>query len=195
MVMDYLNGGHWKIVGEFVEVESGKRHENRPKLAEALRICRLHNAKLCIAKIDRLARNVAFIANLMESSVRFVAADMPEANDLTIHVLAAVAQAEAKMISLRTKESLAAARERGVALGRPENLRNHEEGRRKGAEATARKARVHASDLHLVIDDIRASGGTSLRQIAAALNERGIPARSGGAWSATQVSRVLARLS
>src|ERR671910_1459190 len=93
-VDEYLNGGNWHLAAEVVEIESGKRND-RPKLAEALRLCRLHGAVLIIAKLDRLARNVAFISNLMESGAEFVAADMPAVNGLTVHILAAVAEEEA----------------------------------------------------------------------------------------------------
>src|SRR5215208_6499111 len=115
-VENYLNGGSWTLVAEFVEVESGKR-DDRPKLQEALRMCRLHGAKLVIAKMDRLARNVAFISNLMESGADFVAVDFPQANRLTVHILAAVAEHEAEAISTRTREALAAAKARGRRLG------------------------------------------------------------------------------
>jgi DNA invertase Pin-like site-specific DNA recombinase len=115
-VRAYLNGGSWQLVAEVVEVESGKRND-RSKLAEALRLCRLHGATLIIAKLDRLARNVAFISNLMESGVEFTAVDFPQANRLTVHILAAVAEHEAKAISTRTKDALAAAKARGVRLG------------------------------------------------------------------------------
>src|SRR5829696_4003827 len=130
-VEDYLNGGSWTLVAEFVEVESGKRND-RPKLQEALRMCRLHGAKLVIAKMDRLARNVALISNLMESGADFVAVDFPQANRLTVHILAAVAEHEAEAISTRIKEALAAAKARGKKLGTPENLRNHDLGRALG---------------------------------------------------------------
>jgi DNA invertase Pin-like site-specific DNA recombinase len=101
-VRNHLNGGDWRIVGEFTEVESGKR-KDRPKLAAALAACRVHGAKLVIAKLDRLARNVAFVSALMEAGVEFEAVDFPQANRLTIHILAAVAEHEAKVISERTK--------------------------------------------------------------------------------------------
>src|SRR6478752_4752460 len=117
-VINYLNGGTWELVGEFVEVESGK-HSDRPRLAEALQVCRKHRAKLVIAKLDRLSRNLAFIATLMESGIEFVAVDNPHANKLTVHILAAVAQHEREAISERTKDALRAARARGTKLGNP----------------------------------------------------------------------------
>src|SRR5436309_13458918 len=104
-VTSYLNGGSWQLVQEFVEVESGKRAD-RPQLAAALAACRKHKAKLVIAKLDRLSRNLAFIAALMDSGVEFVAVDNPHANKLTVHILAAVAQHERAMIAQRTKEAL-----------------------------------------------------------------------------------------
>ena len=105
-----------KLISEIVEIESGTRAD-RPMLAEALRLCRVHRATLLIAKLDRLARNVAFISNLMESGVEFEAVDFPSANRLTIHILSAVAEHEAGMIRERTKSALAAAKKRGVKLG------------------------------------------------------------------------------
>lgn len=115
-VSRYLNGGSWTLVQELVEVESGKRND-RPQIAEAVRLCRLHKASLVIAKLDRLARNVHFISSLMESGVDFVACDFPEANRLTVPILAAVAEHEATMISNRTKAALRVAKVRGVTLG------------------------------------------------------------------------------
>jgi DNA invertase Pin-like site-specific DNA recombinase len=103
-------------MAEVVEVESGKKND-RPRLAEALRLCRLHGAVLIIAKVDRLARNIAFISNLMGSGVEFTAVDFPQANRLTVHILAAVAEHEREMISRRTKDALAAAKARGKKLG------------------------------------------------------------------------------
>jgi DNA invertase Pin-like site-specific DNA recombinase len=120
-VMNYLNGGRWTLVDEFTEVESGKRND-RPELEMALAACKRQKAKLVIAKLDRLGRNLAFIATLMESGVEFVAVDNPHANKLTVHILAAVAQHEREMISERTKAALQAAKKRGQsAICHPAN--------------------------------------------------------------------------
>ena len=127
-VMDFLNGGAWELVGEFVEVESGKKSD-RPELTRAIDACRKHKARLVIAKLDRLSRNLAFVATLMDSGVEFVAVDNPHANKLTIHILAAVAEHEREAISERTKAALAAAKARGKRLGTPGP------GRRRGAHA------------------------------------------------------------
>jgi DNA invertase Pin-like site-specific DNA recombinase len=189
-VRDYLNGGDWRLVAEVTEVESGKR-KDRPKLAEALKLCRLHGATLIIAKLDRLARNVAFISNLMESGVDFHAVDFPQANRLTVHILAAVAEHEAKMISERTKAALAAAKRRGVKLGGYRGTTMTKAMRKAAAEAVAKRVEARAADLTPTITEIQAAGATTLRAIAAALNERGIPTARGGQWSAVQVARVL----
>jgi DNA invertase Pin-like site-specific DNA recombinase len=189
----HLNGGRWKMVAEFTEVESGKRND-RPKLAEALALCRLYNATLIIAKIDRLARNVNFISNLMDSSVEFVAVDFPTANRLTVHILAAVAEHEALMISARTKAGLAAAKARGTKLG---GDRGGIIGKLSAAGVQAStavrrgKAERRAADLVPVIRSLQAEGHESLRAVAAVLNDRGITTARGGQWSAIQVQRVL----
>jgi DNA invertase Pin-like site-specific DNA recombinase len=184
-------------VAEFVEVESGRKND-RPQLAAALAACRTRRAVLLIAKLDRLARNVAFVSNLMEAGVEFIAADMPTVTKLTIHILAAVAEEEARMISARTKAALAAAKERGVQLGNP----NLQAGTRKTALAAGRaaaiaktaKARAAAADLAPVIAGIQTDGAASLAGIAAALTARGIPTPSGrGGWHAATVQRIMAR--
>jgi DNA invertase Pin-like site-specific DNA recombinase len=142
--------------------------------------------------LDRLSRDAAFLLNLQKAGVRFVAADMPEANELVVGIMAVVAQAERKMISARTKAALAAAEARGVRLGKPENLSNREAGQARGRTQQARRADERVRDLAPLIEAARMEGAASLRQIAAALNARGIPAARGGVWSASsQVRRVL----
>jgi DNA invertase Pin-like site-specific DNA recombinase len=182
-----------KLVGEFSEIESGKKN-SRPEIAAALAACRAHRATLIIAKLDRLARNVAFISSLMESGVDFVAADMPMANRLTVHILAAVAEYEREMISARTKAALAAAKARGVALGNP-RLRA---GNRATAAAAGRvrRERAHrrAADVLPYIDAARKAGCATLEQIAEALTARGVRTPGGREqWRASQVQRILQR--
>jgi DNA invertase Pin-like site-specific DNA recombinase len=194
-VADFLNGGSWQLVKEFVEVESGKRID-RPVLADAIKACRLYGAKLLIAKIDRLSRDAHFLLGLEKAGVDFIAADMPNANRLTVGIMAMVAEEERRMISARTKAALAAAKKRGVKLGGYRGAKITRAIRTAGNEANLRIAVQRAADVGPTIADLQASGATSLRAIAAGLNERGIPtARGAGTWSATQVARVLARQS
>jgi len=190
----YLAGVKGKLIAEFVEVEHGTRKGNhRPQLAAALAQCRVHGATLIIAKLDRLARNVAFTSNLMESSVEFVACDYPEANRLTIHIMAAMAEHEATLISTRTKLALAAAKRKGVVLGgeRGNTHLIYRKGNKASAKVRTEQAQRHAADLLPVIADLRGEGAVSLRDIAAGLNQRGIPTARGGEWSAVQVMRVM----
>ena len=193
-VANYING-HCKLVAEFKEIEHGTRKGNhRPQLAAALAQCRVHGATLIIAKLDRLARNVLFISNLMESKVDFVAVDFPEANRLTVHILAAVAEHEAEMISARTKAALAAAQRKGTVLGGDRGNCHliYKKGNRASAKVRSEQAAARAADLLPIIDALKAEGCASLREIAAGLNQRGIPtARRNGEWSAVQVMRVL----
>ncbi|TXN76689.1 recombinase family protein [Methylobacterium sp. WL8] len=192
-VADYLNGGRWTVISEVVEVESGKRND-RPKLDEALRLCRLHGATLVIAKIDRLSRDAAFLLNLQAAGVRFVAADMPEANEMVVGIMAVVAQAERKMISTRTKAALQAAKAAGKKLGGYRvGAGVTDAARVKSAKSRQAKAAARSVDIAPVIAEIRAGGAVSLREIAAGLNERRIPTARGGTWSATQVQRVAAQ--
>jgi DNA invertase Pin-like site-specific DNA recombinase len=190
-VRSYLDGGSWTLVDEVTEVESGKRTD-RPELDRALGLCRLYGATLVVAKLDRLARNVAFISKLMESGVDFVAVDFPQANRLTVHILAAVAEHEAAMISARTKAALNAAKARGVQLGNPANLCRQLDGSAKGNAAKTATAVKRAADLLPVIAPLKADGA-SLRQIADGLNRCGVSAPRGGEWSAVAVKRILDR--
>jgi len=194
-VSRYLNGGKWQLVQEVVEVESGKRND-RPAIAEALRLCRLHKATLVIAKLDRLARNVHFISSLMESGADFIACDFPEANRLTVHILAAVAEHEAGMISARTKAALQAAKARGVVLGGQRGSLERmvgmaAKGTRVSATVRQQSAAKRRDDLLPVIENLRSNGARSLRAIADGLNRAGLTTTKGGEWSATQVSRLI----
>lgn len=193
-VMDYLNGGRWQLVGEFVEVESGKK-DDRPKLAAAIEACRKHKATLIIAKLDRLARNVAFIANLMDSNVEFVAVDFPQANRLTLHILAAVAEHEREMISARTKAALAAAKARGKKLGWAMPARRAEQKRatRNGIARMKAGADAFAANVLPIVQHIQAAGIDTLDGIAKALNARGIKTARGGKWYPTTVKNLMAR--
>jgi DNA invertase Pin-like site-specific DNA recombinase len=187
-VTDYLNGGSWELIGEFTEIESGK-HSDRTELVKALAKCRKRRARLVIAKLDRLSRNLAFIATLMESGVEFVAVDNPTANKLTIHILAAVAQHEREMISERTKAALAAAKARGKRLGTPDP---------RGAVKRMVKARKASADrfaAHVlpIIRAVQAMGFTSNAAIAAELNARKVPTARRREWTHVQVGAVLAR--
>src|SRR6516225_1274443 len=196
-VADFLNGGRWTLLDEFVEVESGK-NSDRSQLALALALCRLHNATLVVAKLDRLARNLHFLSGLMESGCEFVCCDMPTANRLTIHVLAAVAEAEALAISQRTKVALQAAKRRGVVLGGDRGgltKKVQEKGRAIALQVRQQRAAKRAADLLPIIEAIREQGALSLQDIANGLNQRNIPTAHGGTWQPTQVMRVLQRAS
>jgi DNA invertase Pin-like site-specific DNA recombinase len=190
-VSRYLNGGDWELVGEFTETETGKGADalaKRPQLRAALEVCRKSGARLLIAKLDRLARNVHFVSGLMESKVGFVAVDMPDANELTVHIMAAFAEHEAKRISERTKDALHAAKARGVKLGTagPVNLKRNVEARQEAAEAFAAK-------LAAVIAGFKAQRLTQ-RAMLVELNAVGIKTPNGGEWHLGQLCRLLKRL-
>ena len=187
-----MANGHM-VLAEFVEVESGSKSV-RPQLVAALATCRLHRATLVIAKLDRLARNVAFIANLMDGGVEFVACDLPHANRLTLHLLAAIAEHEREMISQRTKAALQAAKARGVKLGNPNGGAALLEGCKAAARASvaARRARAaqHAAAVAPMLVEL-STVGANCRELACDLNRRGVPSPSGGAWYEGQVRRSL----
>jgi DNA invertase Pin-like site-specific DNA recombinase len=192
-IAEYTRSGNGTLCAEFTEVESGKR-KDRPQLAAALAQCRLHGATLIVAKLDRLARNVAFVSNLMESGCEFCAVDFPQANRFMIHLLAAVGEYEAKLISDRTKAALQSAKRRGVKLGgdRGNIIDVQRKGSRIGNAIRTAKAKQRTNDLRPIIADIQANGAGSLREIAAQLNARGIQKARGCEWSPTAVMRVLA---
>ncbi len=177
------NRGH--VISEYTEVESGRK-DNRPQLTAALDECRRSKAVLLIARLDRLARNVAFIANLMNSDVEFVAVDMPQANRLTIHILAAVAEHEREMISQRTRAALAAAKVRGVKLGNP-----HYKEALSRARAALERFPLSDEVAQLLLDWRR--DDYSLRAIASRLNALNIPTSRGNKWHASTVSAALDR--
>ncbi|WEK45786.1 MAG: recombinase family protein [Candidatus Andeanibacterium colombiense] len=186
----------WEIIADFTEVESGKR-DDRPELAAALHRAKVTGATLMVAKLDRLSRSVAFLAALQDSGARFLAADMPEANELTVHIMAAVAQAERKAISRRTIEALAAAKARGTRLGNPNGaaaLRRAAKGNEAAIDAVKAGADAHAARLAPEIASIRAEGATSLAALAEALNGRGIVTPRGGKWHPSSVRNLLERL-
>jgi DNA invertase Pin-like site-specific DNA recombinase len=191
-VQDYLNGGRWQLIAEHLEVESGKQND-RPELLKALAACRVHSATLVVAKIDRLSRNAAFLLTLRDAGVDFVAVDLPDANRMTVGIMAVVAEHEREAISTRTKAALDAARRRGVQLGNPAHL--HHSARRLGTIASAKvrreRAAQRATDLAPTIAELRRNGSSSLRALAHGLNGRGIPATRGGVWTAAQVRRLL----
>jgi len=191
------------IEGEYLEIETGKRND-RPELAKALSHAKRSKATLVVAKLDRLARNVAFTSALMESKVEFLACDNPHANKFTIHILAAVAEDEAEKISQRTKDALQAAKQRGVKLGsaRPDHWNGREDRRQAGAiaggqaaaNAHRRSADESYADLVPIVQGMRAAGH-ALQAIADELNNQGHTTRRSKPWNAMQVSRVLKRMS
>lgn len=194
-IAGYLRGSGAKVVAEFQEAESGRKTDDeRPELAKALAMCRLHQATLIIARLDRLARNVAFVSQLMRSSVAFVAVDFPEANKLTIHILAAVAEHQRDTISENTKSALAAAKARGVVLGNSKNFndKGRAKGRAKGHVTHRARAIQRAVDVMPTIRELMARGPMTLRGLADALNAKKIPATRGGIWHPATVRSALA---
>lgn len=188
-VRTYLNGGDWALVAEVTEVETGKGSnalDRRPKLAEALALCKRTKSTLVIAKLDRLARNVHFISGLIESGVEFVAADMPHANKTMLQIHAVMSEHERDQISERTKVALAAAKARGVKLGNPQNLVRNVEERQAAADNFANKLRG-------LVDGME-TRGMSQRAMVEELNRLGVKTAKGGAWGLVQFQRVLKRL-
>ncbi len=184
-VMRHVAGHDGKLVADFCEIESGKRSD-RPQLAAAIAAAKKAKATLIIAKLDRLARNVHFISGLMESGVDFVAADNPHANKLMVHLLAAFAEHEREQISQRTKDALAAAKTRGIKLGR--------NGADRLAPANRAEAVKRAQQLAPVLAELK-DAGMSARRMAAELTARGIATPSGGRWHAQTVLRMIDRAS
>jgi len=187
-VMNYLNGGNWKLIADFAEVETGKRSD-RQELAKAVALCRKEQATLLIAKLDRLARNAAFLLNLRDSGVDFIAVDMPYADKFTVGIMALVAEKERDMISQRTKDGLAAAKRRGTKLGNPRPT----EAVKRAVKANIGRADTYAANLVPVIQEIQKAHVSSLRGIAQCLNARGFKTPNGKAFAAQSVKNILDR--
>lgn len=195
-IEDFAHSRGAEVLARFTEVESG-RNPDRPELGKALHLARLTGATLVIARLDRLSRNAAFLLALRDSGVRFLAVDMPEANDLTVGIMALVAEAEREAISRRTKDALAAAKARGVKLGNPNGAAALRRAGHAGAPlraAVARNAENFARDLAPVLADIQAQGYLTLRAMANELNRRGIQTRRNRTWQVSNVRRLIERL-
>ena len=190
---NYIKSVNGVELESYTDIESGSK-DNRPKLSEALRKCRLTGATLLIAKLDRLSRNRSFLMKLQDSSVKFVCSDMPEANNFTIGLMACMADYERELISERTKAALKAAKARGVKLGNPnlDKVRNTNTANANQARITRAKSRK--DELKQVINEIKSEfkEKLSLRQIADKLNSAGYTTARGVSFHATSVSRVLA---
>jgi DNA invertase Pin-like site-specific DNA recombinase len=201
-VVAYLNGGDWRIVAEFTEIESGRRAD-RPELDKALAAARLHRCPLVVSKVDRLTRSVAFLSRLLEAGVDVRFADLPQIEGATgrflLQQMVAVAELEAGMISTRTKAALGAAKARGRTLGGPRIRKSDgaavvisHDAQKAGAAAGKKRAADRAADLAPTIEAIRQTGATTLQAIATALDAAGIPTpRGGGTWRPVQVKRTL----
>jgi len=192
-VADYLSTNTGELVKQYTEIQSGSKN-NRPELQAALRQCRLTGATLLIAKLDRLSRNRSFLMSVQDSSVKFVAVDMPEANHFTVGLMACLADYERELISERTKAALKAAKARGVILGNPrlDEVRNTD----TTAATLAKTAKANSRNAEMleIMNEIQDSVSTALstRQLAKHLNDAGYKTARGGHWHPTSVSRVLA---
>lgn len=198
-VADYLNGGCWQLIEEVIEIESGGKND-RPQLQAAIERCRAYGAKLVVAKIDRLTRDAGFLLSLRDAGIDFVAADLPDANRLTVGIMALVAEQEREAISQRTKAALAAAKARGVQLGAYRDGQfvgrvGTKEDVQRATQARMRKADAIAQDRHMALLDADPDGTAPYAAIARRFNEWGVPTPSGrGSWTAAAVSRLKARL-
>jgi DNA invertase Pin-like site-specific DNA recombinase len=183
----------FEVVREFVEVETGKGSDaldRRPQLKAALAAARKHKCNVAVAKLDRLSRDVHFISGLMAHKVPFLVAELgPDVDPFVLHLFAAIAQKELSFISSRTKQALAAAKARGVTLGNPKL-----HAARKNAIAVVKaEADRYAANVLPIIREAQKAGATTLRDIAEALNARGVATARGGQWHAKSVSNILER--
>jgi DNA invertase Pin-like site-specific DNA recombinase len=199
-VVTWLNGGSWELLEEIVEIESGKSDRNRPELQHALDTCRRYRAKLIISRLDRLSRDPVFLLSLRDAGIDFVALDMPNANRMTVGIMAMVAEQEREALSQRTRDALAAKKAQGVKLGnpRPETLTFND---RKTAKAAAKKAgaavRKQADEFAALILPLLDGelAGLSNNAAAGELNSRGVKTARGGRWTARSVLNLKARMS
>jgi len=192
-VADYVaRSGGGQVLADFTDIESGS-NDNRPELLKALRKCRLTGATLLIAKLDRLSRNRRFLLELADSKLNFVAVDMPEANSLTVGILACMADYERQLISERTKAALRAAKERGTVLGNPnlQAVRNSDTTAAQAAWKATTKAR-QTEVKEVCLELITEHGSLTTRKLADHLNAAGYKTVTGKQWSATQVWRIMA---
>lgn len=195
-VAEFVRGRNAEVLAEYTEVESGKRNE-RPELARALLRSKVTASTLVIAKLDRLSRNAAFLLQLRDTGVRFVAADLPDACEATVGILAVIAERERKAISERTKAALGAAKARGTRLGNPNGaaaLRRAGKGNAAAIEAVRAGADAKAMDLAPVIVELQQQGAITLGAIAHALNAGGFTTPRGGSWHRSSVRNLLQRL-
>jgi DNA invertase Pin-like site-specific DNA recombinase len=184
-IQAYINEHGAEIVGDFIEVESGRK-ANRPQLNEAIALAKKQKATLVVAKLDRLARNVHFVSGMLESKVDFVALDFPQANKFTLHIMAAMAEHEALLISQRTKAALASAKKRGIQLGRNGIILGAQNRKRANQFADSLKTEVVAM--------IQSCRKKTLQNLANKLNSKGIQTRQGSEFKPTTVARLLKRL-
>jgi DNA invertase Pin-like site-specific DNA recombinase len=190
----FLNGGKWSLIGEFTEVESGarKKLKNRPMMASALELCRKQKATLVVAKLDRLARDVQFISELLNSNVKFICADMPEADRTFLQMMSVFAEYEGRRIGERTKAALDSLKRKGVKLGSP----TPDIGSKVGVRSIKANADNYAEKVGPVVQDIiRKTGAKTLRDIADALSAKGVLTPRGNTdWFPSQVSNLMKRI-
>lgn len=182
----YLASLDCELIGSFEEVESGANNK-RPELAAAIQLAKSKKAVLVIAELDRLTGNAAFLLQLQDSGIDFIACDMPNADRLSVSIIALLAQRERQLISERTKAGLAVAKQRGVALGN----RNPDASLKKAVKANIQRKREFASAAIKVIREIQSTGVETLARVADCMNKRGEKTPRGGTWTATAVKRVL----
>ena len=182
------------ILAEYVETESGRKSD-RPKLQEALALCRKTNSILIVAKLDRLSRNVAFTSKLLESDVEIIFCDVPQANRLILHIISSIAEYEANLISQRTRQSLKAKKERGVKLGKSENLMNkHNEAVARSNQTNRIKAKNNANNMRAVaLLRSMIKEGLTISQMTKQLNEQGFVSSKGCKFQIVQVQRLIQR--